>query len=72
MRYLKYLLILSLVSILFSESEGFTDETLAKIQDELPKVFDITFAFNKFVLGKTFLFFILNCSIKFFFYTRCR
>ena len=35
-------------------AKGFTDETLAKIQDELPKVFDITFAFNKFVLGEQF------------------
>ena len=36
------------------KAKGFTDEILAKIQDELPKVFDITFAFNKFVLGETF------------------
>ena len=35
-------------------AKGFTDEALAKIQDELPKVFDITFAFNKFVLGEAF------------------
>ena len=36
------------------KSKGFTDEVLANIQDELPKVFDITFAFNKFVLGESF------------------
>ncbi|MDP7556404.1 MAG: vitamin B12-dependent ribonucleotide reductase [Nitrospinaceae bacterium] len=36
------------------KTKGFTDDALAKIQDELPKVFDITFAFNKFVLGETF------------------
>ena len=36
------------------KAKGFTDDALAKIQDELPKVFDITFAFNKFVLGETF------------------
>ncbi|MDP7610815.1 MAG: vitamin B12-dependent ribonucleotide reductase [Nitrospinaceae bacterium] len=35
-------------------AKGFTDEILAKVQDELPKVFDVTFAFNKFVLGETF------------------
>ena len=36
------------------KAKGFTDETLSKIQQELPKVFDITFAFNKFVLGESF------------------
>jgi ribonucleoside-diphosphate reductase alpha chain len=36
------------------KTKGFTDEALSKIQQELPKVFDITFAFNKFVLGESF------------------
>ncbi|MDG1842970.1 MAG: vitamin B12-dependent ribonucleotide reductase [Nitrospinaceae bacterium] len=36
------------------KKKGFTDEALSKIQQELPKVFDITFAFNKFVLGESF------------------
>jgi ribonucleoside-diphosphate reductase alpha chain len=36
------------------KAKGFTDEVLEKVQDELPKVFDITFAFNKFVLGESF------------------
>jgi ribonucleoside-diphosphate reductase alpha chain len=43
-------------------AKGFTDEALAKIQDELPKVFDITFAFNKFVLGEEFCKEILGIS----------
>ncbi len=34
--------------------KGFTDVVLDKIQAELPKVFDITFAFNKYVLGDEF------------------
>ncbi|MCH8158071.1 MAG: adenosylcobalamin-dependent ribonucleoside-diphosphate reductase, partial [Nitrospinae bacterium] len=36
------------------QEKGFTNEAIACIQDELPKVFNITFAFNKFVLGETF------------------
>ena len=36
------------------QARGFTDEAIARIQEELPKVFDITFAFNKFVLGEAF------------------
>ena len=43
-------------------AKGFTYEALAKIQDELPKVFDITFAFNKFVLGEEFCKEILGIS----------
>ncbi len=35
-------------------NKGFTDEVLDAIEEELPKVFDITFAFNKFVLGEAF------------------
>ncbi|KMP10979.1 ribonucleotide-diphosphate reductase subunit alpha [Candidatus Nitromaritima sp. SCGC AAA799-C22] len=35
-------------------AKGFTDDAIARIQDELPKVFDIAFAFNKYVLGETF------------------
>jgi ribonucleoside-diphosphate reductase alpha chain len=34
--------------------KGFTDEVLDNIQLELPRVFDISFAFNKFVLGERF------------------
>jgi ribonucleoside-diphosphate reductase alpha chain len=34
--------------------KGFTEDVLDKIQAELPKVFDITFAFNKYVLGEAF------------------
>jgi len=34
--------------------KGFTDEVLDAIEAELPKVFDITFAFNKYVLGEAF------------------
>ncbi|MEE2986958.1 MAG: vitamin B12-dependent ribonucleotide reductase [Nitrospinota bacterium] len=34
--------------------KGFTDEILNRIEEDLPKVFDITFAFNKFVLGEAF------------------
>lgn len=42
--------------------KGFTDEVISKIEDELPKVFDITFAFNKFVLGEEFCKKILGIS----------
>jgi len=34
--------------------KGFTDEVLDRVQQELPKVFDITFAFNKYVLGEEY------------------
>jgi ribonucleoside-diphosphate reductase alpha chain len=34
--------------------KGLTVEVLDKVQIELPKVFDITFAFNKYVLGEDF------------------
>jgi ribonucleoside-diphosphate reductase alpha chain len=34
--------------------KGLTTEALDKVQIELPKVFDITFAFNKYVLGEEF------------------
>ena len=36
------------------KEKGFTDAVLERVQEELPKVFDITFAFNKFVLGEAF------------------
>jgi len=36
------------------KEKGFTVEGLDKVQTELPKVFDITFAFNKYVLGEDF------------------
>ena len=34
--------------------KGFTDDVLDNIQLELPMAFDISFAFNKFVLGESF------------------
>ncbi len=34
--------------------KGFTDEALAKIEAGLPGAFELTFAFNKFVLGEEF------------------
>ncbi len=34
--------------------KGFTDGVLDNVQLELPKAFDISFAFNKFVLGESF------------------
>jgi ribonucleoside-diphosphate reductase alpha chain len=37
------------------KSKGFTDEILNKLEKELPFVFDIQFAFNKFSLGEDFL-----------------
>ncbi|PIQ99307.1 MAG: ribonucleoside-diphosphate reductase, adenosylcobalamin-dependent [Nitrospinae bacterium CG11_big_fil_rev_8_21_14_0_20_45_15] len=36
------------------KAKGFTESALDSIQSELPKAFDITFAFNKFVLGEEF------------------
>lgn len=36
------------------KAKGFTDEVLDKVEEELPKVFDISFAFNKYVLGENF------------------
>ena len=44
------------------KSKGFTDEILDKIQEELPRVFDITFAFNRFVLGDAFCHDVLKFS----------
>ncbi len=37
------------------KAKGFTDEALSKIEKALPSVFDLSFAFNKFVLGAEFL-----------------
>lgn len=37
------------------KEKGFTPELLEKIEKELPFVFDISFAFNKFMLGEEFL-----------------
>jgi len=34
---------------------GFTTEKIAKVEAQLPKAFDIKFAFNKYVLGEDFL-----------------
>ncbi|HXP94694.1 MAG TPA: adenosylcobalamin-dependent ribonucleoside-diphosphate reductase, partial [Candidatus Binatia bacterium] len=36
------------------KAKGFTDEALAKIEAGLPSAFELTFAFNKFVLGEDF------------------
>ncbi len=36
-------------------SKGFTDDVLAKIDEVLPSVFDLTFAFNKFTIGEDFI-----------------
>jgi ribonucleoside-diphosphate reductase alpha chain len=44
------------------KKKGFTDDVIDKIQLELPKVFDISFAFNKFVLGESFCKDVLNLS----------
>jgi len=37
------------------KAKGFTDEALAKIEKQLPGVFELGFAFNKFALGTDFL-----------------
>ncbi len=37
------------------KAKGFTEEVLNKIDKSLPSVFDLTFAFNKFVIGSDFL-----------------
>ncbi|MEG8947628.1 vitamin B12-dependent ribonucleotide reductase [Rosettibacter firmus] len=37
------------------KAKGFTDEILAKIESTLPTVFDLSFAFNKYVIGEKFL-----------------
>ena len=36
------------------KAKGFTDAQLDQVENELPKVFDVTFAFNKFLLGEEF------------------
>ncbi|NDE16509.1 vitamin B12-dependent ribonucleotide reductase [bacterium] len=36
------------------KAKGFTDEAIAAVEKELPQAFDITFAFNKWVLGEEF------------------
>jgi len=36
------------------KAKGFTDTVLARVEAELPRAFDITFAFNQHSLGKTF------------------
>jgi len=36
------------------KSKGFTDKVLAKLEDSLPSVFEIGFAFNKYTLGEEF------------------
>jgi ribonucleoside-diphosphate reductase alpha chain len=36
------------------KGKGFTDHVLQAVENELPRVFDITFAFNKHVLGENF------------------
>lgn len=37
------------------KSKGFTDETISIIEKQMPSVFDISFAFNKYTLGVDFL-----------------
>ncbi|MDR3668734.1 MAG: vitamin B12-dependent ribonucleotide reductase [Ignavibacteriaceae bacterium] len=37
------------------KSKGFTDDTIGKIERALPSVFEISFAFNKYILGTDFL-----------------
>jgi ribonucleoside-diphosphate reductase alpha chain len=37
------------------KSKGFTDEIIAKIEKTLPGVFELSFAFNKYVIGSEFL-----------------
>lgn len=37
------------------KTKGFTEEVLQKIEKSLPSVFDISFSFNKFVIGSDFL-----------------
>lgn len=37
------------------KAKGFTEEVLNKIEKSLPSVFDLSFAFNKFVIGADFL-----------------
>jgi ribonucleoside-diphosphate reductase alpha chain len=37
------------------KAKGFTDEALTKIEKQLPGVFELSFAFNKFTLGTDFL-----------------
>jgi ribonucleoside-diphosphate reductase alpha chain len=37
------------------KAKGFTEEALSKIEKALPSVFDLSFAFNKFVMGADFL-----------------
>lgn len=37
------------------KAKGFTDEVLDKLEMSLTQAFDITFAFNKFTLGETFM-----------------
>lgn len=37
------------------KAKGFTDEAISKIEKVLPSVFDISMAFNQFIVGKEFL-----------------
>ncbi|NWF90796.1 MAG: vitamin B12-dependent ribonucleotide reductase [Ignavibacteriaceae bacterium] len=37
------------------KAKGFTEDIINKIERSLPSVFDLTFAFNKFVIGSEFL-----------------
>jgi ribonucleoside-diphosphate reductase alpha chain len=37
------------------KSKGFTDEIIAKIEKTLPSVFELSFAFNKYVIGSEFM-----------------
>jgi ribonucleoside-diphosphate reductase alpha chain len=44
------------------KAKGFTDEIIAKIEKTLPSVFELSFAFNKYVIGTEFLQKKLNIS----------
>lgn len=43
------------INIKSLKEKGFTDEVLKKIENMLPTVFELNFAFNKFTLGEKFL-----------------
>lgn len=37
------------------KAKGFTDDAISKVEKALPSAFDISFAFNQYILGKEFL-----------------
>ncbi|MGL4422734.1 MAG: vitamin B12-dependent ribonucleotide reductase, partial [Gemmataceae bacterium] len=46
------------------KAKGFTDEVLAKIEEQLPSAFELPFVFNKWTLGEDFLRNALNISAE--------